>query len=267
MSIATVGFAQPKAVEIVAHRGASFNSAAKEYAPENTVAAAKLAWEMNADGVEIDVYLTADKRVMLMHDESTSRTTAGASNLLMNDTTSTELRKLDVGAWYHSRYSGEKIPFIEEVIATVPDGKYLVVEIKDKPETVKYLSEIFNATGKRAQMKIISFKKDVCVASAELMPDVPVYYLRGAFKDEATGKYLDHPLDYVALAKECKLTGLDVSYTGTTPAFCKAVLDAQLGLWAWTVDSPTEAKRLAALGVQSITTNVPDLIRKTLAEK
>ena len=65
-TIATSGFSQ---AEYIAHRGAS------HLAPENTVAAAKLAWEQNADAVELDIYLTKDNRIMVMHDKNTKRTT------------------------------------------------------------------------------------------------------------------------------------------------------------------------------------------------
>src|SRR5688572_31257071 len=86
--------AEPLKVEIVAHRGASFD------APENTVAAIKLAWEQKADASEFDIYLTKDGKIAVIHDKDTMRT-AGVQKLVAESTLE-ELRKLDVGKWKRS---------------------------------------------------------------------------------------------------------------------------------------------------------------------
>src|SRR3954462_1817716 len=85
-----VAAADPK-VEIVGHRGASYD------APENTVAAIKLAWEQKADGSEFDIYLTRDGKIAVMHD-ATAKRTAGADKKIA-DTPLAELRTLDAGRW------------------------------------------------------------------------------------------------------------------------------------------------------------------------
>ena len=109
---------------IIAHRGASY------LAPENTVAAAKLAWELGAGAVEVDVHLSKDNRVMVIHDKDTKKTCSGKKNLTIESTPSILLRDLDAGIWKGEEFKGEKIPFLSEIIETVPDGKILVVEIK-----------------------------------------------------------------------------------------------------------------------------------------
>src|SRR5688572_19130995 len=95
-------------VEFIGHRGASFD------APENTVAAIKLAWEQKADGAEFDVYLTKDGKVAVIHDATTKRT-AGA-DLKVAGSTLTELRALDVGRWKGEKFTGEKIPTLDEML-------------------------------------------------------------------------------------------------------------------------------------------------------
>jgi len=87
-------------VEIIAHRGASY------LAPENTMASVMLGWEKGAD-VEVDIYLTKDNRIVVIHDDTTERT--GGTDVNVAETTSEELRKLDVGSFKSEEYAGEQI--------------------------------------------------------------------------------------------------------------------------------------------------------------
>jgi hypothetical protein len=93
-------------MEIIAHRGASY------LAPENTVASARLAWEKNADAVEVDVYLTTDQRVVVIHDRTTKRT--GGEELEVANCTAEQLRRLDVGSFKDASFAGERIPVLEK---------------------------------------------------------------------------------------------------------------------------------------------------------
>src|SRR4051794_19310515 len=83
--------AAPPSVEIVGHRGASHD------APENTVAAIKLAWKQKADASEFDVYLSKDGKIVVIHDGTTKRTAGVAKKVI--DQTLAELRELDAGKW------------------------------------------------------------------------------------------------------------------------------------------------------------------------
>ncbi len=109
-------------MKIIAHRGASFD------APENTLAAIRLAWQQQADAVEIDVHLSRDRHLVAIHDFNTRKTTG--RNRPVARQTLAQLRTLDAGQWKHPRWRGEKIPTLEEVLATVPPGKRLFIEIK-----------------------------------------------------------------------------------------------------------------------------------------
>ena len=94
----------------IAHRGDSF------VAPENTVASAKSAWQAGADAVEIDIHLSKDNRIMVIHDSDTKRTCSGKKNLEVAKTPSVILRDLDAGIWKGQEFKGEKIPFLPEII-------------------------------------------------------------------------------------------------------------------------------------------------------
>ena len=110
--------------EIVAHRGASFD------APENTLAAFRLAWEQGADAVEGDFYLTADQQIVCLHDKDTKRTAPNQTSRVVSKSTLAELQQLDVGSWKAEKYKGEKIPTLQEVLKVIPANKKILIEIE-----------------------------------------------------------------------------------------------------------------------------------------
>ena len=158
-----------KSVEIIAHRGASY------LAPENTMSSVMLAWEKGAD-VEVDVHLSKDNRIIVIHDASTKRT--GKTDLIVKDTPSHELRELDVGSFKSEEYAGEQIPFLADVIETIPPGRKLYVEIKCGKEILPILEMLINESGKISQIVIIGFDLETVTLSKELI-DVPTYWLNG----------------------------------------------------------------------------------------
>jgi glycerophosphoryl diester phosphodiesterase len=247
----------PAAPAVIAHRGFS------EVAPENTLSAMRAGWACGAQGVELDVHLTADGRVVVIHDEDTSRT-AGGVNHLVNATDAATLRRLDVGRWKGAEFAGERVPFLEEVLADLPPGIRVFVEIKSGPETVAPVASIVKKSGKAAQVTVIGFELDTMAAARKALPKVPVYWLRGTEKDKATSKPLPHDPRWIRMAKDRGIDGLDVHFQGLDRPFMDAARTAGLEVHAWTVDKPQEARRLAALGVDSITTNRPDLVMEAV---
>jgi glycerophosphoryl diester phosphodiesterase len=252
-----VAAAGPPAVEVVAHRGASAD------APENTVAAIKLAWDQKADASEFDVYLSKDNKVVVLHDKDTKRT-AGVS-LPVASTPLAELRALDVGRWKGPRFAGEKIPTLDEMLATVPAGKRVFVEVKCGPEIVPELDRVVRAAGlKPEQTAVISFNLDVVAAAKKARPDLHAYWVvslkpkKGAAPPAAGG--------LVAKAKAVGADGLDLSAAETLDAaFAKKVKAAGLKLYVWTVNEADVAKRMVEIGVDGITTDRPGWLREQLA--
>ena len=247
------------AVEIIAHRGASFD------APENTMASFKLGYEQKADAVEIDIHLTKDGQIYTIHDYDTLRV-SGVSNKI-DQTTFEDLRKLEVGQWGQWKGKGfsEKGPGIDEVLALIPNGKKMFVEIKVHPEILPALDEAFKRSGKKdKQLTIITFHYDTAEESKKLWPKKEVYWLVGWKKDKQTGEYPNID-DLIVKAKAAKLDGLNLnSGFPIDKAFAKKVHGAGLKLYTWTVDDPTVAKAEVAAGVDGITTNRPEFLRAEL---
>ena len=235
---------------VIAHRGAS------HLAPENTLAAVELAWRLGADAVEVDVRLTRDGRIVAIHDETTDRT--AGTHLEVATAHSSQLRQLDVGRHKHPKFAGERIPYLEEVLQTVPPDRQLFVEIKCGPEILPPLVETLATSGKRSQVVIIGFDLATVKAAKAMLPDVPAHWLC----DKRVFASYDRSI--VEQAKAGGVNGLDVHWTGVTRRFIQAVKAAGLRLYVWTVDDPAQALRLMAIGADGITTNRPGWIRRRI---
>jgi len=263
MTIMPTGTALCGETMVVAHRGASYN------APENTLASVRLAWKLKSDAAEIDVYLTPDRRIVAIHDASTKRTTG--VDLPVASTPSHELRALDAGSFKSPEYKGEKIPFLEEVIGTVPKGKRLVVEIKCGEEILPYLEKVVAKTKKRDRIVFIGFGWDVIRRCKDIMPDIPAYWLCTVdMSDSTAGPALKSgnvvmPLrEALDAMKRAHLDGVDIGHNGMDAAMAAAARERGLGVLVWTVNDPSRARELAGMGVLGITTDRPDLIREAL---
>lgn len=244
-------------MQIIAHRGSSYT------ASENTIAAVELAWKEQADAVEVDIHLTRDGHVVVMHDANTLRT-AGKS-LEIRDSTLTELRELDVGSWKGEEWAGEKVPLLEEVLATVPDGGQLVVEIKCGPEIIPALTKIVRDSEKsHRQIVVVGFGLETLRAVKHNLPELDVFLIASVKKDES-GR-ITPPVDrLIADALNAGLGGLDLSYVDAIDAaLIGKIHKAGLNMVVWTVDDPEVARRMASIGVDALTTNRPGWMREQL---
>lgn len=235
--------------EIIAHRGASFD------APENTVTSAKLGWKQKADAVEIDIHLSADKKIMVIHDAGTKRTTG--KDYRIATTVSDTLRTLDAGSWKAAEFKGEKLPFLNEILELIPKKQKLVIEIKSDKELVPLLKNEIEKSGKKAQCIIISFDFDALAEAKKAMPEIPAYFL----SSKVTAQTLHELLPRL---KENKIDGLNLNFTTITPELAELCKKNNIPLLAWTVDDPEIAKKLIAMGVSAITTNKPKELREAL---
>jgi glycerophosphoryl diester phosphodiesterase len=248
------------ATEIVAHRGYS------ALAPENTLAAFRLAWEKGTDACENDIYLTTDQQLVVIHDKDTKRT-AGLS-LDVAKSSAAQLLSLDVGSWKGAQWSGEKLPTLQQCLDTMPQGKQrFFIEIKVGPEIVPALQQVLEPMQDRAaQLAVISFNHAAAVLTKTTMPWLQVYFLASG-KTKAKQPRTDLA-ELIADAKLHHFDGLDLGADWPwSEALVKQVHEAGLKLYVWTVDKPEDIRKLAQLGVDGITTNDPVTARSALAER
>lgn len=130
---------------VFAHRGSKSNC------PENTLAAFHEAVRVHADGIELDVHLSLDNELIVIHDEKIDRTTNGKG--LVKNMNAIDLKKFDAGSWFNSKFTDEKIPTLSEVLKLLTDLSftgYLNIEIKtdkfDYPGIEKKLSDLMTET-------------------------------------------------------------------------------------------------------------------------
>jgi glycerophosphoryl diester phosphodiesterase len=245
-------------VEIIGHRGASYD------APENTVAAFKLSWQQKADASELDIFLSKDGKIVVLHDKDTKRV-AGVDKKVAEQTFA-ELRLLDVGKWKGAKFAGEKIPTLDEMLVTTPTGKRVFVEVKIGPEIVPELDRVLKASGlEPVQTPIISFHAPVIAEVKKVRPDLAAYWIVNI--KPAKGKETPTAESLIATAKSIKADGLDLSVTpALDKAFAGKVKAAGLKLYVWTVNDVDVARRMVDIGVDGITTDRPGWLREQLGQ-
>lgn len=234
-------------VSYIGHRGASF------LAPENTVGSANLAWELGADAVEIDIQLTADNKIMVHHDSNTRRQTG--VDMKIKDSSAKDLRRLDAGSFKGEKFRDEKIPFLKEIIATIPDGRTLVVEIKCGSEILPFLKEIIDESDKKEQIVFIAFGLQTIIDTKKLMPENKCYWLSSISAEVKLR---------INEVKEAGLDGLNLRSNIINKKLMDKAKALDLDMLCWTVDDPKEAKRMIDLGVKGITTNRPAWLKEQI---
>jgi glycerophosphoryl diester phosphodiesterase len=241
----------------VAHRGASFD------APENTLAAINLAWRQRADAVEIDVHPSKDGKLVVIHDHNTRRT-AGVNRKISSQTLA-ELRALDAGRWKGMEWLDEKIPTLEEVLASVPPGRRLFIEIKSRTNIAPALAKVLaRSTCRPAQIILIGFSLTGMTSLKRKFPQMEICWLTILRRHWRTRRWPDTG-KLLQKLKAAGLDGLDLKANkAITSSLVKKIHDAGLKLYVWTVDTPAEAKRMAQAGVDGITTNRPGWLRAQL---
>lgn len=245
--------------KIIAHRGASFD------APENTLHAINLAWKQGIKKVEIDVHLTLDNKIIVLHDSNTLKLTG--INLEIKNETYKTLSQLDVGTWKGALWKNTKIPTLEEVLETIPKTGVLVIEIKCNIDIVPV---ILKTVEKIPQHKIefISFDYDVIALLKKLQPKHKALWLLDLDYNEETKQSTLSTNDYITKAKNANLDGLNV-WAGKTAdkQFIDTVKKNNLLVYTWTINNLDTAKHFLNLNVDAITTDRPSWLLQQLENK
>lgn len=244
-----MGFRFPR---VVGHRGASAD------APENTLAAFRLAAEQGAGAIELDAKLSADGVPVVIHDDTLDRTTDRRGDVRAH--TLAALDRLDAGFWFDRRFAGEKLPTLEATLKLcLALGLELNIEIKPCPSRAVETAEKVVADVRRfwpadhPAPLLSCFDPDGLAAARAADATLP----RG---------FLVDTLDAAAIATARRLdcVALHVRHAALDRAGVAVIKDASLVPVAWTVNQPVRAVELVAWGVASIITDQPAAIRKAL---
>jgi len=244
--------------QIIAHRGASY------LCPENTLIAVNTAWESGAKAVEIDVHVSADGEIAVIHDKDTNRT--GNHKKIVKQTLWDSLKTIDVGSKKSIKFKDEKIPTLAQVLKTVPPDGKLIVEVKCGLEILKPLTKLLNQTDlKYHQIEIICFNLEVLTTIKNKLPQYKALWLLDL------DYYLPHwmlfmsPKKIIKKVKKHQLDGINV-WAGkmVKPAFVNYFKKSNLLFYVWTVNEVSVAKKMMFAKVDAITTDRPAWLRKQL---
>ena len=252
-------FAKDADVKYTAHRGAS------HLAPENTLAAFKLAFSLGADAIEGDFRLTKDNQVVCIHDKTTKRTSD--KSLSIEDSTLKQLSQLDAGSWKDSKWKEERIPTLLQVLEVVPENKQIFIEIKSDSKIVPFIKDILsNAKLKTGQIIFIAFDKEVVLACKKHLPKYKTYWLVSFKKNKLTQKWKPTKAAVLKTLATLKADGLDCKAEPNVvdALFVKALRDVNLDFHVWTVNDEKTARYFKNLGVDSLTTNRPKFLKEAI---
>lgn len=244
---------------VVAHRGASAQ------APENTMEAFRLGVEAGADAIELDVHLTADGQLAVIHDDTLDRTTdrRGAVRELSMD----EIRQADAGAnftrpgdaGFPFRGQAMTVPTLPEVLDWLPDGIGLVIEIKARAAADAVVDAVRDHAGRAdARLAAISFDEAAIERVRELDPGIKTGYLLVPTQPIEPALVWATEHGHTGVHPYEADLGMD-----PLPILAKAhAFGREIGCYV--VNDPERMKHLAACGVWGFVTDVPDVAREAL---
>lgn len=233
-------------MRLIAHRGAS------GLAPENTLAAFRLALELGAKAVELDVHQAADKELVVIHDADLRRTSGRSEHI--RDLSWQELCRFDVGNWFDGRFKGEQVPRLHEVLALLGAKTEVHVEVKYGSRIYPGIEgRVVELLRRRRALKscvVSSFDHQALFALRALEPRLRLGYLLGETPVETAWEEM----------KELKAESLNLSLRQVNAARVAVCHRRHFKMLVYTVNDAKDAKRLKAMGVDGIFSNFPRLL-------
>lgn len=244
-------------MHIFAHRGVS------AHLPENTKVAFARAIELGIDGIELDVHLSGDRIPVVIHDETTDRTTNGTGNIA--EFTAQQLGLLDAGA-------GEPVPTLAQVLTMAAGQLRVNIELKDAAAVepvlrvateIPYLdwfasSADWGALTELRRQLPQAMIYPLCVGNLEKLGLMAAI---GDAEDQFAGRGLHAAIDF-ALSQRAE--GVSIWEGGLDRDDIAIIHDAGLQVWVWTVNDPVRALELLELGADAICTDDPELLQQSM---
>jgi glycerophosphoryl diester phosphodiesterase len=229
------------------------HAACKGHAPENTLAGIRAALRLKADAIEIDVRLTRDGVPVLLHDATVDRTTDGEGEIAALSLRRARGLRIRSGPRAFAR--GQRIPTLREVLETVRGRAVLVLEVKPAGIEEEVLAAVRSARA-LDWCVVHSFLPPVVARFRKLEPKLPCSLLVGRPVTD-WGRLFSFALSLGA-------QGVALHESAVTPKVVRAAHLRELRVSTWTVDRRADARRVATAGVDAITTDFPDRVRRWL---
>ena len=234
-------------MKVIGHRGAS------ECHPENTLAAFQAAWACGADGVELDIRLSRDGEVVVMHDASLLRTAGLAA--MVSDRTWAELAGLDAGRWKGDAFAGEKIPCLRDVLAVAPSGSELFVELKEGAPLLDALASM----DLPECVRLLTFDLGLACQLRENFPTISVWLNVILDSPEQTELVIED-------AERSGLSGINVRWPGRGhAAWLEPFSEVDLPLYLWGSIPRADLELLSSLGVEGVMVDDPAAFLESLS--
>ena len=215
-------------------------------------------FNQQADGVEVDIRLTADKEIICHHDKNALRTTG--KDRLIKEMTLDEVNSLECGSWFGKAWREEKVPKLTKILSILPEGKEIFIEVKTNEVIVPYLIEdIYHQNIDIDKITIISFFPEVIRSVKKNNPELKCNLLIAFdYKRIEVNEILDSVLSIDANGVGAQ------NHDRLNEELIGSLKEIGKSTHVWTVDSDKEAERYLELGINSITTNRPLFLRKHL---
>jgi glycerophosphoryl diester phosphodiesterase len=226
---------------LYAHRGAAAE------APENTLAAFRRALAVGADGIELDVHLSADGVPVVIHDDALERTTDGCGAVAAHPLDT--LQALDAGSWFAPHFAGEPLPTLEEVLRLLAGRLRLNLEVKETRAGMAVLELLRQFP--QVEAVVSSFDHPLLARLRRAAPDLALAVLAERDWHLALGR-----------AKSLRACAFHPRADLVSRPLLAACRSLRLPVFPWTVDDPAEARRLARLGIDGLFTNDPAGLRQ-----
>lgn len=238
---------------LLGHRGAAAE------APANTLPAFRRAMEAGAHGVELDVHLSRDGQVVVIHDETVDSVTGISGRV--GEMTLAEIQQLDAGSYFGAEFAGAHIPTLDEALDAV--GREGIVNIELKGTSVasdgleREVVRVVHARGMSERVILSSFNPLRLWRLRLLDPRLP----RGMLHGPGTPVFV-RELWFLPMVQP---DALHPHYSMVNAAYMKRAHQWGVRVNVWTVDDPAQASRLVNLGVDAIITNDPARLRKVVS--
>lgn len=240
---------------IVAHRGMP------KAAPENTIEGFRLAHAAGADAIELDVRLTKDKKVVVIHDPTVNRTTNGRGSV--RAMTLAELQRLDAGSWFSAKFAGAKVPTLDEVFEALPNDFLIDVEVKvfglAYAQLVAATIEVIRRHDRLETAMLSSFSARALAEARRLEPRLARGYAWSRFRP-----YRLPPQWFLPLVKP---TWVQPEQRALSPKLIAKCRCRGWPILAWDVDAGMDYAAIKKMGVQAVVTDDADILARQRGAK